>query len=65
MYSAGVVLYYMLTGEMAFDKKDIDLSTITVPDQVLEQSRKPYLLTAAMLNLHTSWVSYFVNPLYS
>ena len=57
VYSAGAVLYQVVTGELPFDIIDADLSQIDVPDEVSDRSRERYRLTVAMVRLHTTWVS--------
>lgn len=61
MFSAGAVLYQVVTGELPFDIRDADLFEIDVPNEVSECSRECYRQTVAMVRLHTTWVSANLN----
>ena len=56
VFSAGIVLYQMLTGCVPFSTHNIDCSKIPVRKDVPEEAREQWQMAAAVLQLHTSWV---------
>ena len=55
-FSAGIVLYQMLTGYVPFSLHNTDLFQIKVPKHVPGKARVQWQMAAAVLEQHMSWV---------
>ena len=57
MYSAGIILFQMLTGCTPFSTTSMDFTTIEVPKKVPQHLREIWQMAAAVTQQQTSWVS--------